>query len=123
MNSNAAGEAPADQGVGRAGAEARYAVELTAAQVQALYLTLWRSRIGGKAEPETRPAYGWMEQPLVDIEKALAGLHSALHDRQFNGMNRQFFGNDSRRLPEQAMPDLPLRPGSEAPNERIVGRP
>ena len=99
-----------------AGAEARYAVELTAAQVQALYLTLWRGRLGGKEEPETRPAWGWMEQPLVDIETALAGLHSALHDRQFNGMNRQFFGNGSLALPEKAMPALPLRPGLEAPN-------
>lgn len=111
---------PLTEGLG-AGAEARYAVELTAAQVQALYLTLWRSRIGGKAGPETRPAFGWMEQPLVDIEAALAGLHSALHDRQFNGMNRQFFGNDSRRLPEKDMPSLPLRPGIEAPNAELSG--
>lgn len=113
MNTNMGGVSAISDGLG---GEARYAIELTAPQVQALYLTLWRSRIGGKEAPETRPAWGWMERPLVDIESALSVLHSALHDRQFNGMNRQFFGNDSRRLPEAEIPSLPLRPGLEPRN-------
>lgn len=75
-------------------------VVMTFEQVQALYLTLMHGRRGGKEHPETRPAFGWMEQPLVEIEKTLAPVHSAIHDRQFNSLNRQFFGDDSRRLPE-----------------------
>jgi len=88
----------------------RFSMEFTAEQVQALYLTLWRGRLGGKKRPETRPAYGWMEQPLVAIEDALESLHRHIHDRSFNAMNRQFFGNDSRSLPVTDAPAMPLRP-------------
>jgi hypothetical protein len=92
----------------------RYAVELTAEQVQALYLTLFHGRIGGKESPGTRPAFGWIEQPLVDIELALAPLHLYLHDGQFNAMNRAFFGDARLDLPSAAKPTLPLRPGHTA---------
>lgn len=68
-----------------------FTLRVTADQVQSLYLTLSRRE---------EKAYGWMEQPLVDVELALEPLHRAIHDRQFNAMNRQFFGDDSRRLPE-----------------------
>jgi hypothetical protein len=64
-------------------------------QVQALYLTLLRRE---------RPAFGWMEAPLVAIEAALKPAHDAIHDRQFNTMNRRFFGDDRFRLDEAAMP-------------------
>jgi len=77
-----------------------FTLKLSHEQVQSLYLTLSHARFGGKERPETRPAFGWMEQPLVDIEKALEPLHSAIHDRQFNAMNRQFFGDDRMRLAE-----------------------
>ena len=97
-----------NEGVG-IGAEARYAVELTVQQVQALYLTLYHGRCGGKERPETRPAFGWMEQPLLDIEAALNGLHGHLHYRSFNELNRSF-GNNIR-FPVKPAPELPLQPG------------
>ena len=79
-------------------------VSFTYPQVQALYLTLFHGRMGGAERPEVRPAWGWMEQPLWEIETALAPAHKAIHDRDFSALNRSFFGTDSRKLPEALMP-------------------
>lgn len=70
-------------------------VVMTFEQVQALYLTLMRDR--------PRPAFGWMEEPLVAIEAALKPVHGAIHDRQFNSMNRQFFGDERMRFDESPL--------------------
>lgn len=76
--------------------EGRLPFSLTPEQVQALYLTLLRRE---------RPAFGWMEAPLVAIEEALQPAHNAIHDRSFNSLNRQFFGDDRVRLEEAPMPN------------------
>jgi hypothetical protein len=73
----------------------RLPFNLTYEQVSALYLHLIR---------RNRPEFGWMEVPLVAIEEALKPVHNAIHDRQFNAMNRQFFGDDRVRLDEAPMP-------------------
>jgi hypothetical protein len=73
----------------------RIKLHLTYEQVSALYLTLLRRE---------RPAFGWMEEPLVAIEAALSPAHSAIHDRGFNSMNRQFFGDDRMAFEEAPMP-------------------
>lgn len=97
----------------------RVRFELTHEQVQALYLFLSHGRFGGKERPETRPAFGWMEAPLVAIEEALEPAHSAIHDRTFNGMNRQFFGDDRFKFAEHKMPDavVPAAPPPPSPGQ------
>ena len=77
-------------------AEGRMPFNLTHEQVSALYLLLFR---------RVRPEFGWMEEPLVAIEAALKPAHDAIHDRGFNAMNRQFFGDDRMALDEARMPD------------------
>lgn len=72
-------------------------LSMTPVQLQALYLTLIRRE---------RPAFGWMEEPLVAIEEALKPAHNAIHDRAFNAMNRQFFGDDRFKLEEAPMPPV-----------------
>jgi hypothetical protein len=70
-------------------------LSMTPVQLQALYLLLVH---------RDRPAFGWMEEPLLAVEKALQPAHNAIHDRSFNAMNRQFFGDDRFRLEETPMP-------------------
>lgn len=70
-------------------------LSITPTQIQALYLLLLRRH---------RPEFGWMEEPLVAIEAALKPAHDAIHDRSFNAMNRQFFGDDRFHLDEAPMP-------------------
>jgi hypothetical protein len=70
-------------------------LRLTHEQVSALYLHLVH---------RTRPDFGWIEAPLVAIEEALKPAHHAIHDRSFNAMNRQFFGDDRMELGEAPMP-------------------
>lgn len=74
----------------------RIGISLTHEQVSALYLELLRRK---------RPAYGWMEEPLVAIEEALKPAHNAIHDRTFNAMNRQFFGDNRMAFDEASMPN------------------
>lgn len=107
----AAQKQPAPVGDGQAAgepkADGRIAFNLTREQVSALYLTLLRRE---------RPAFGWMEEPLVAIEWALKPAHNAIHDRGFNAMNRQFFGDDRLNLGEAEMPSevTPLAPPAVA---------
>jgi hypothetical protein len=76
--------------------EKRVALHLTTEQVSALYLHLVH---------RARPDFGWIEVPLVGIEEALKPVHNAIHDRGFNAMNRQFFGDNRFAFEEGAMPN------------------
>jgi hypothetical protein len=69
----------------------RIPVNLTYEQISALYLLLFRRE---------RPAYGWMETPLVAIEQALSPAHSAIHDR---GPQRQCESRSRRRPGNRSM--------------------
>lgn len=73
----------------------RVTCSLTHEQISALYLHLLR---------RPRPEFGWMEAPLVAIESALMPVHGAIHDRGFNAMNRQFFGDDRFKFEERNIP-------------------
>lgn len=73
----------------------RVPLNLTYEQISALYLLLLRRE---------RPEYGWMEAPLVAIEEGLKPAHNAIHDRGFNSLNRQFFGDDRFKFDESAVP-------------------
>ena len=99
--------------VARAGGNARLPLNLTFEQVSALYLHLLRRQ---------RPEFGWMEAPLVAIEEALKPAHNAIHDRGFNAMNRQFFGDNRMRLGEAAMPELIAPAQPEQPDPIIAAK-
>lgn len=94
------------------GAEGRISVSLTYGQVSALYLTLLRRE---------RPAFGWMEEPLVAIEAALQPAHNAIHDRGFNDMNRRFFGDDRFKFEEGVIP-TEVAPASPAAESKTLPR-
>ena len=104
-------------------------VHMTYEQVKSLYLTLSHGRHGGRERPETRPAFGWMEQPLVEIEQALEPIHNALHDRQFNSLNRQFFGDDRFRFDEAPLTQVvsatpaPASPCASPAAAAVAGEP
>jgi hypothetical protein len=100
-------QAPADDG-----ADGRISVSLTHGQVSALYLTLLRRE---------RPAFGWMEEPLVAIEAALQPAHNAIHDRGFNAMNRRFFGDDRFKFEEGVIP-TEVAPASTAADSNTLPR-
>ncbi|HDR8974007.1 hypothetical protein [Burkholderia vietnamiensis] len=74
---------------------ARVSLLLTHEQVSALYVHLAH---------RNRPEFGWIESPLVAIEEALKPAHNAIHDREFNAMNRQFFSDDRFKFDEAEMP-------------------
>lgn len=82
----------------------RVPLNLTYEQISALYLLLLRRE---------RPEYGWMEAPLVAIEEGLKPAHNAIHDRGFNSLNRQFFGDDRFKFDESAVP-TEIAPASSA---------
>lgn len=79
------------------------AITFTPEQIAAIYLVLWRGRVRPE-EPEKRPAFGWMEPALQEAEALLEPWHMHFHDRQFNAMNRSFFGDDGRDLPVAESP-------------------
>lgn len=74
---------------------ARVSLSLTHEQVSALYVHLVH---------RNRSEFGWIESPLIAIEEALKPAHNAIHDRGFNAMSRQFFGDDRFKFDEAEMP-------------------
>lgn len=62
-------------------------VAFTPEEVSALYLCLLHDR--------KRPAYGWMEAPLVAVEKQLKPLNAAISDRAFQAVDDAFWGRAS----------------------------
>mgnify|MGYP001601220392 CR=1 FL=1 len=60
-----------------------FQLPLTREQVSALYIHLFHRK---------RPAWGWMEEPLIAIETALLPVHSEIHSEDFDAMDAAFHG-------------------------------
>lgn len=99
-----------------AGAEPRYPVELTAAQVQAIHYAIWRLRSYSRDMPETKPLEEWMERPLDDIQASLSQLNRHLEDVSLIREKRRALCRDIRDAEVAPPPTLPIRPGAAVPD-------